>query len=156
MVATVHRTALAIEVNRRYLNIKRKNNQMKRNLLTLVAVGAIACGGFALAQGDKGDCAGGGWHGHGPHGNPLDRMSETLNLTPEQKAKVQPILDQAKPQIAAIHQDAMQKSKAVMDSTVSQVRPLLTAEQQKKLDSIQKAHQDLHNAMQELHDAQAK
>jgi len=155
IVAAVQRTpnAFGVEVNRCYLNIKRKNNQMKRNLLTLVAAGAIACGGFALAQGDKGDCAGGAWHGHGPHGNPLDRMSETLNLTPEQKAKVQPILDQAKPQIAAIHQDAMQKSKAVMDSTLSQVRPLLTAEQQKKLDAVQKAHQDMHNAMQELHDA---
>jgi Spy/CpxP family protein refolding chaperone len=130
---------------------------MKRNVLTLAAASAIALGGFALAQADdKAGSTGGAWHGHGPHGNPLDRMSETLNLTPEQKAKVQPILDQAKPQIAAIHQDAMQKSKAVMDSTLSHVRPLLTAEQQKKLDSIQKAHQDLHNAMQELHDAQAK
>src|SRR6266550_2523979 len=127
---------------------------MKRNLLTIVAAGAIACGGFALAQGD--DKAGGaeaGWHGHGPHGNPLDRMTETLNLTPEQKTKVQPILDQAKPQIVAIHQDAMQKSKAVMDSTMAQIRPLLTPEQQTKLDSVQKAHQDMHNAMQELHNA---
>ena len=130
---------------------------MKRNLLTIVAAGAIVCGGFALAQGDdKAGGAGAGWHGHGPHGNPLDRMTETLNLTPEQKTKVQPILDQAKPQMAAIHQDAMQKSKAVMDSTMSQIRPLLTPDQQKKLDAVQKAHQDMHNAMQELHDAQAK
>jgi len=130
---------------------------MKRNLFTIVAAGAIACGGFALAQGDdKAGGAGAGWHGHGPHGNPLDRMTETLNLTPEQKTKVQPILDQAKPQMAAIHQDAMQKSKAVMDSTMSQIRPLLTPDQQKKLDAVQKAHQDMHNAMQELHDAQAK
>jgi len=127
---------------------------MKRNLLTIVAAGAIACGGFALAQGDdKAGGAGAGWHGHGPHGNPLDRMSETLNLTPEQKAKVQPIVDQAKPQMITIHQDAMQKAKAVMDNTVSQIRPLLTADQQKKLDAVQKAHQDMHNAMQELHDA---
>src|SRR5947208_4753690 len=118
IVAAAHRTpnAFGVEVNRCYLNIKRKNNQMKRNLLTIVAAGAIACGGFALAQGDdKAGGAGAGWHGHGPHGNPLDRMTETLNLTPEQKTKVQPILDQAKPQMAAIHQDAMQKSKAVMD-----------------------------------------
>jgi hypothetical protein len=76
-----------------------------------------------------------------------------LNLTPDQKTKVQPILDQAKPQMAAIHQDAMQKSKAVMDSTMSQIRPLLTPDQQKKLDAVQKAHQAMHNAMQEMHDA---
>jgi Spy/CpxP family protein refolding chaperone len=108
-----------------------------------MAAGAIALGGFAIAQAQ----------GHGPHGNPLDRITETLSLTPDQTAKVQPILDQARPQIAAIHQDAMQKSKAIMDSTMSQIRPLLTADQQKKLDDIQKAHQDMHNAMQELHNA---
>jgi len=43
--------------------------------------------------------------------------------------------------------------KTVMDSTLSQIRPLLTAEQQKKLDDIQKAHQDMMNAHKELHDA---
>ena len=43
--------------------------------------------------------------------------------------------------------------KAVMDNTLSQIRPLLTADQQKKLDAIQKAHQDVMNAHRELHDA---
>ena len=113
-----------------------------------MAAGAIALGGVALAQGNP---PAAGWHGH--HGGPLDRIPETLNLTPDQKAKVQPILDQAKPQMAAIHQEAMQKSKALMDSTMTQIRPLLTADQQKKLDAMQKAHQDMHNAMQEMHDA---
>jgi periplasmic protein CpxP/Spy len=132
-----------------------RNNKMKRNLLTLLAAGAISVNGLILAQAnDEGPAAGPGWHGHG-HG-PLAHITESLNLTADQKGKVQPILDQAKPQLAAIHQDAMQKSKAVMDSTMSQIRPLLTPDQQKKLDEIQKAHQDLHNAMKELHDAQAK
>jgi hypothetical protein len=126
---------------------ERKQTTMKRNLLTFVVAGAIALGGFAIARAQG---PGGGWHGHG---NPLDSVTETLNLTPDQKTKVQPILDQAKPQMAAIHQDAMQKSKAVMDSTMSQIRPLLTPDQQKKLDAVQKAHQDMHNAMQEMHDA---
>ena len=124
---------------------------MKQNLITLLAVGGIALGGVAIAQPeDQGNSGGRGWH-HG--GNPLEHMTESLNLTPDQKAKVQPILDQAKPQIVAIHQDAMQKTKAVMDSAMSQIRPLLTPEQQKKADDLQKAHQDMHNAMKELHDA---
>ena len=126
---------------------ERKQTTMKRNLLTFAAAGAIALGGFAIAQAQG---PAGGWHGHR---NPLDGISETLNLTADQKAKVQPILDQAKPQMAAIHQDAMQKSKAVMDDTMSKIRPLLAADQQKKLDDMQKAHQDMHKAMQELHDA---
>jgi hypothetical protein len=126
---------------------------MKRNLLTLIAVGGIALGGFALVQ--AGDPAATGphdWH----HGSPLDHITADLNLTADQKAKVQPILDEAKPQIAAIHQDAMQKSKAIMDSTMSQIRPLLTPDQQTKLDAIQKAHQDMMNAAKELHAAKQK
>jgi vacuolar-type H+-ATPase subunit E/Vma4 len=76
-----------------------------------------------------------------------------LDLTSDQQTKVQPIVDAAKPQLAAIHQEAMQKAKGVIDNSLSQIRPLLTADQQKKLDAIQKAHQDMMNAHKELHDA---
>jgi Spy/CpxP family protein refolding chaperone len=73
-------------------------------------------------------------------------MTKELNLTADQQTKVQPIIDQAKPQIAAVRQEAMQKIKAIMDSTTSQIRPLLTADQQKKLDDIQKSRQERMNA----------
>jgi hypothetical protein len=76
-----------------------------------------------------------------------------LNLTSDQETKVQPILDAAKPQLATIHQEAMQKAKGVIDGSLSQIRPLLNADQQKKLDAIQKAHQDMMNAHRELRDA---
>ena len=123
---------------------------MKRNILTFVAAGAIALGGFVLVQAQPGPGGGGHWRGHSFG---LKHITEKLDLTSDQQAKVQPILDAAKPQIAAIHQEAMQKMKGVMDSTLSQVRPLLTADQQKKLDAVQKAHQDMMNARKELHDA---
>ena len=123
---------------------------MKRNLLAVVAAGAIALGGFVVVQAQPGSGGHGGWHGHGFG---LQHLTEKLDLTSEQQTKVQPILDQAKPQIAAIHQKAMQKAKTVIDSTLSQIRPLLNPDQQKKLDAIQKAHQDMMNAHKELHDA---
>src|SRR5881397_1238772 len=123
---------------------------MKRNVLTLVAAGAIALGGFVIAEAQPGPDGGGHCHGDGFG---LQHLTETLNLNSDQQTKVQPILDQAKPQFAAIHQEAMQKAKRVMDSTLSQVRPLLTPEQQKKLDAVQKAHQDMVNAHKELQDA---
>ena len=121
---------------------------MKRNILTFVAAGAIALGGFAVVQAQPG--AGGGGHGHAFG---LQGITKQLDLTSDQQTKVQPILDAAKPQLAAIHQEAMQKAKGVIDSSLSQIRPLLTADQQKKLDAIQKAHQDMINAHKELHDA---
>jgi Spy/CpxP family protein refolding chaperone len=112
---------------------------MKQNFLTLAAAGLIVFGGFALvqAQGPRGD----GGRGHG-----AERLTEGLNLTPDQKAKIEPIIDQAQPQIAEIHREAMQKMKAVMASIASQIRPLLTPEQQKKLDENQHARRGRTNA----------
>jgi len=121
---------------------------MKRNVLAVVAAGAIALGGFVIVQAQPGP--GGGGHGHAFG---LQHLTNKLSLTSDQQTKVQPILDAAKPQIRAIHQEAMQKAKTVMDSTLSQIRPLLTPDQQKKLDAIQKAHQDMMNAHKELNDA---
>ena len=114
-----------------------------------MAAGAIAVAGFTIAQAQAGSgfgCA----HGHGFG---LREITGKLNLTTEQQTKVQPILDQTRPQIAAIHQEAMEKMKTVIDGAVSQIRPLLTPEQQKKFDAIQKAHQDMINAQKELHQA---
>ncbi|MEP6603902.1 MAG: periplasmic heavy metal sensor [Spartobacteria bacterium] len=127
---------------------------MKRNLLTVLAVTGIVLGGFAVAWGEMDG-------GHGRHGdrqgfNVMERMTESLNLTPEQKAKIQPIVDQAKPQIMAIHQEAMQKTHAVMENAMTQIRPLLNPEQQKKADELRKAHEDMRKAMKEMHDAHNK
>jgi Spy/CpxP family protein refolding chaperone len=112
---------------------------MKRNFLTLAAAGLIVLGGFFVVQA-QGPRAGGG-RGHG-----LDRLTEGLNLTPDQQAKIQPIINQAQPKIAEIHREAMEKIKEVTASTVSQIRPLLTPEQQKKLDENQHAHRGRMNA----------
>jgi Spy/CpxP family protein refolding chaperone len=122
---------------------------MKRNLLAVVAAGAIALGGFIITQAQAGSGSG---CSHG-HEFGLGGLTSELNLTADQQTKVQPIIDATKPQIAAIHQEAMQKMKTVMDGALSQIRPLLTADQQKKFDAIQKAHQDMINAHKELDQA---
>lgn len=132
---------------------------MKRKLITLTAVGALALGGFAIAQTptastapttktpvaqapSRGGRGGGGRGGEGGRErDPFARMTQGLNLTADQKAKAQPIFDAAKPEMTALHQDTMQKTKAVMDKVSSQIRPLLTAEQQKTLDSQQQKGQ---------------
>ena len=128
---------------------------MTRKLITLMAACGLALGGLTYLRANEPD-----EHGAGPEhhrmGNPLQHLSEDLNLTAEQKAKVQPIIDQAKPQIEAIHQEAMEKMKAIMESVGAQIRPLLTAPQQEKLDAMKKAHEDMRKAMEEMHDAQSK
>jgi Spy/CpxP family protein refolding chaperone len=132
-------------------------NTTKRKLIALT--GAIALSLVAWSAVNAQDPTGA--DGQGKHGRRewrqrgmmLDRLSENLNLTADQKAKVQPIVEQARPQIRAIHQEAMQKTKAVMDNTMTQIRPLLTPEQQQKLDAMQKAHEDMRDARQERREA---
>ncbi len=127
---------------------------MKRNLLTLAAIGALALAGYAFAEGHGGPGGHhGGWHGQGLA---MGHLTKALNLTAEQQAKVQPLIDQARPQIVAIHKDAMEKTHAIMDKTMSQIRPMLTPDQQKKFDDLQKARQDMRNAMQEMHNAMSE
>src|SRR5689334_14077401 len=98
---------------------------MKRSLIAGIVAGAVALAGAGttFAQGPhRGNWSGGGeehgdWHGHRGHGMMMEHMTESLNLTADQQAKVKPILDAARPQLMAIHQEAMQKAKAVMDDT---------------------------------------
>src|SRR5437763_3912526 len=96
---------------------------MKRNLLTLAAVSAIALGGFVVAQAQPGHGGGGPWHGHGFG---LEHLTKELNLTSDQQTKVQPIIDHAKPQIDAIHLEAMLKMKADKDGDKSMIHQMLT------------------------------
>lgn len=110
---------------------------MKIKLITLTTLGALSLGSSVFAQepGGAGQDQRGGRSGF--RHNSLQRTTEQLNLTPEQKAKVQPILDQATPQIENIRREAMQKTKAVMDNAMAQIRPLLTPDQQKRFDDAQ-------------------
>jgi len=126
---------------------------MKRKVMALTAACALSLGTLATINAQDSTDSETGEHRHGEMGrrwrNPLEKLSENLNLTADQKAKVQPIVDQAKPQIRAIHEDAMQKTKAVLDNTMAQIRPLLTAEQQQKLDAMRKSREEMRNAHKE-------
>ena len=126
----------------------------KLNLLTIAAIGAIALAGYAFAQ-PQGESDGPGHFHRGMHGQgfALAHLTKSLNLTADQQSKVQPLIDQARPQIIAIHKEAMEKTHAIIDKTMTQIRPMLTPEQQKKFDALQKARQDMRNAMQEMHAA---
>lgn len=130
---------------------------MKPRLITLTAACAamLAAISTGLAQDPAPKPNGQDWHSRGHHkrGNPLEHLTKALELTPEQQAKVQPILEQAKPQIMAARQEAMQKIKAIRDNTQSQIRPLLTPAQQQKLDAFQKAREDMRKARQEMRNA---
>ena len=89
-------------------------------------------------------------------GNPVEHLTKALDLTPEQQAKIQPIFDQAKPQIMALRQETRQKIQAIRENVQSQIRPILTPAQQQKFDALKKAREDMRKAREEMHDALKK
>jgi len=129
---------------------------MKRIFIALTIGAALTVGTLGVYAHE------GGGHGghrfmHGKGGKmALEHLTKDLDLTLQQQAQVAPIIDQAKPQIQAIHQEAMQKTHAIMQSSAAQIRPLLTPEQQQKLDQLQQAHEKMREAMKEMHAAKAK
>jgi hypothetical protein len=72
-----------------------------------------------------------------------DRLAE-LNLTDEQKEKIKPIAEAAQAEVAKLRQDQSLDQQARREKTTqivtdfkAKVRPILTAEQQTKLDGLQ-------------------
>jgi protein CpxP len=97
----------------------------------------------------------GDWHNRRQHkrGNPVEHLTRALDLTPEQQAKIQPIFDQAKPQMKAARQESRQKMIAIRENTMAQIRPILTPAQQQKFDAIKKAREDMRKAREEMREA---
>ena len=73
----------------------------------------------------------------------LERMSQALNLTDDQKAKIKPILENQDKQMQQLRQDTSvsqedrrSKFQEIRQNTMSQIKPILSSDQQKKLESM--------------------
>jgi len=122
---------------------------MKQNLI-LFAVGVLLVAGFAVsviagfnAGQAQGIAAGRHWR---DQAFALEKVVMALNLSADQRARVEPLIADAGPRMTAIEADARTRKHDVIDNTLLQIRPLLTQDQQRKLDDLQKAREDLHNA----------
>jgi periplasmic protein CpxP/Spy len=132
---------------------------MTRKIISITAAAALSLASLVYLQAkEPGEHGPKHEHGPGPGPHhmmesPLEHLSKDLNLTDDQKAKVQPIIDQTKPQLAAIHKEAMEKAHVLLENATNQIRPLLTPEQQVKFDAMKKAHEDMRKAHEEMDDA---
>jgi Spy/CpxP family protein refolding chaperone len=72
-------------------------------------------------------------------GNPSmsDMLSPVLSLTDAQKTQLQPYFDAIRPQFDAAHQRARQAEGVLLKQLYSSIRPLLTPQQQTKLDTFE-------------------
>jgi Spy/CpxP family protein refolding chaperone len=137
---------------------ERKEKTMKSKLITLsaacVALFAFVTLGQAQDPAAKNNNRPNRWQHK--RGNPVEHLTKALDLTPDQVAKIQPIFDQAKPQLKAARQDAKQKVQAIRENIQSQIRPILTPAQQQKFDAMKKAREDMRKAREEMRDAMKK
>jgi Spy/CpxP family protein refolding chaperone len=112
--------------------------------LALYVVAAIACCVAIVLMPKPAGGGPGQTHDHGvTYGLTMEQLTKALNMTPDQKAKVQPIIDQARPQIIAINKDKLKRRQRVVDKTISQIRLLLAPDQQKRIDDAQRTRQDV-------------
>ncbi len=125
---------------------------MNRNLLAASLVLTISSS-ISLAQQTapppRGQPVPNGFHHHGP--NPereAKRLSKLLNLTPDQTAKIEPILANRDQQMEAIHsngqltqQAAREQMKALHQTTEQQLAGVLTPEQ---LQQMKQMHRGPH------------
>jgi Spy/CpxP family protein refolding chaperone len=121
----------------------------KRIFVHVVMIAALLCAPAAFGQspdnpqeqGRSGDRA--GRRPMTPEAQ-LDRMSSQLNLTDEQKEKIKPILEDQSRQMQALRgdnssrEDRRAKFQEIHQGTISKIRPILTGDQQQKLDDLMK------------------
>lgn len=88
-----------------------------------------------------------------PTSNPdqvLDRLSDKLDLSDDQRGKVSALLRQELPKGEALHEETHKKFKALRDSFDEQLKPYLSPEQQKRLEIMSKQWEGHPNAQSHL------
>jgi Spy/CpxP family protein refolding chaperone len=74
-----------------------------------------------------------------------ERLRAELDLTPEQLAKISPIIDKTAAQLRVIRRDTGQRVHQVMAEAHRQMSANLTDQQQQKLHQIEEQHRQLHH-----------
>jgi Spy/CpxP family protein refolding chaperone len=70
----------------------------------------------------------------------LGRLKHELNLSPEQVAKISPIVDRAAVQLQQVRSDTGQRVRAILNKTHQEMTPHLTDEQRQELQRIEEHH----------------
>jgi len=73
----------------------------------------------------------------------LQMLTQQLNLTSDQQSQIKPILENESQQMQSLHsdsslsqQDRMSKMREIRQNTASQIKPILTPDQQTKWDDM--------------------
>lgn len=121
-------------------------------VMTVLMFGALLlCNGSVSAQPGQTAVSGPGKMMHSQPEKRLMRMSKSLDLTEEQKAKIKPILDEEVVKVKAILEDSSlnrdqkrDKIRQLHVATYELIKPVLTQEQQKKHEDMRASAKGWH------------
>ena len=121
-----------------------KNKWMAGVLGAALAIGVPVFAQTTTTADSSSQDAPGGSEGPRHHrGNRMQKLSQELNLTADQQAKIKPIFQQAHAQAKTIHQDTTlnkdqkkAKFKELHQTTMAQMNEILTPEQQTQLKQL--------------------
>ncbi len=81
-------------------------------------------------------------HGRGPFAGERMRrhLQRQLNLTPEQAAKIDPVIDRTSAQLESIRRETAERVSQTMNESHREIVPLLTPEQRDRLEQMRQRH----------------
>lgn len=90
-----------------------------------------------------------GWHCHGPHGKKTSMILDRLDLSPEQRARVDAVMARRRAQADAFWEREGPRMRGIVDSTRNEIRAILTAEQRAEYDRLREQHRAARRAERE-------
>lgn len=122
-------------------------------LVVTFAAGMLAGAAFdqALAAREPAPAAQPGWHCHGPHGQKTSRILDRLDLSPEQRARVDAIMARRRVEAEAYWDREGPRMRAMVDSTRAEIRAVLTPAQRAEYDRLREQHRAARRAEREAH-----
>jgi hypothetical protein len=76
------------------------------------------------------------WINSGNHKHAVDMLASKLSLTDDEKSKIAKVFDDNAPAVEAVRLETNAKLQAIRDNTSTQIRLLLTGDQQQKYDTL--------------------
>ncbi len=118
------------------------NAALKWKLITgflLVFIAGALMGGFIGATHPR-HFFFGRMHSHGLTERIRERLKYELELTPDQVAKLSPIIDQTADKLESIRIETAKRVRATLEESHRQIAPQLTPEQRLKLEKMEHSH----------------
>lgn len=118
------------------------NNALKWKLafaFLLVFIAGVTTGGLLSTHHIKRHFLGPP-HSGDVSGRMREHLQQALDLTPEQSAKIAPIVDATSAKLEAIRVETAERVHKVMEDSKNEIAPQLTPEQQKKLQELKQRH----------------